>query len=75
MADQDPRNALSHGGGSPSPARLVIWTVIGAVSGLVLYQTANDIVMGRASLPETAVGAAALAVALLAVRRLARLLA
>jgi hypothetical protein len=73
MADPDPKHTV-RAGASPSPAQLVVWTVIGALSGLVLYRAANDIVMGRASLGETAVGVVALAVALFAVRRLARLL-
>jgi len=74
MADHD-QKSTAPGGGSPPPLSLVGWTVIGAASGLVVYRAANELVMGRASLGETVVGGIAVAVGLLAVQRLARLLA
>lgn len=74
MADRDQQSTGTEGG-SPSPASLVGWTVAGAAAGLVVYRAANDLVMGRVSLGEIVVGVIALAVGLLAVQRLARLLA
>lgn len=73
MVDRDEKTTLTENH-SPSPAQLVFWTVLGALSGLVLYRAANDIAMGRASLHEILVGGGTLVLTLFAVQRLARLL-
>lgn len=73
MAKGDPQVPRSEAR-EPSPLHLVFWTLVGALSGLGFYRGANDIVMGRSSLPDVLLAAGTLIVALFAIRRLARLL-